>query len=86
MIRKEKNSRGTPSPYVWLGIRRRTIIADLLGDEKAVAPLIKFLKATGIGRREGARERESWSGNGKTNEKARTFLNILRRGNPNIGR
>ena len=33
-------------------------LADLLGDEKAVAPLIKFLKTTGIGGQEGAKERE----------------------------
>ena len=33
-------------------------LADLLGDEKATAPLLKFLKATGIGEREVARERE----------------------------
>lgn len=33
-------------------------MASLLGDEKAVAPLLKFLKTTDIGRREGAKERE----------------------------
>ena len=32
-------------------------LAGLLGDEKAVAPLLKFLR-TGIGGREGAREKE----------------------------
>ncbi len=32
--------------------------AKLLGEEKAVAPLLKYLKTTGIGGREGARERE----------------------------
>ena len=32
--------------------------AVLLGDEKAVAPLLKFLKNTGIGGREGAGEKE----------------------------
>ena len=36
----------------------RRWLAGLLGDEKAVAPLSKFLKTTGIGEREGARERE----------------------------
>ena len=36
----------------------RRWLASLLGDEKAVAPLLKFLKATGIGEREGAKERE----------------------------
>ena len=33
-------------------------LASLLGDEKAVAPLLKFSKATGIEGTEGARERE----------------------------
>ncbi len=33
-------------------------MASLLGNEKAVAPLLKFLKTTGIGGREGAKERE----------------------------
>ena len=36
----------------------RRWLADLLGDEKAVVPLIKYLKNTGIGGREGAREKE----------------------------
>lgn len=31
---------------------------NLLGDEKAVAPLLKFLKTAGIEGREGAKERE----------------------------
>lgn len=34
-------------------------VAGLLGNEKAVAPLLKFLKTTGVGGREGASERES---------------------------
>ncbi len=33
-------------------------MASLLGNEKAVAPLLKFLKTTGIGGREEAKERE----------------------------
>ena len=33
-------------------------MADLLGNEKAVGPLLNFLKTTGIGGREGAKERE----------------------------
>ncbi len=33
-------------------------MASLLGNEKVVAPLLKFLKTTGIGGREGAKERE----------------------------
>ena len=36
----------------------RRWLASLLGNEKAVAPLLKFLKTTGIGGREGAKERE----------------------------
>ena len=40
-----------------LQVERRWL-AGLLGDEKAVGPLLKFLKARGIGGREGARERE----------------------------
>ena len=41
----------------WQPRVERRWLADLLGDEKAVAPLLKFLKTTGIGGREGARER-----------------------------
>ncbi len=36
----------------------RMWLANLLGDEKAVAPILKFLKTTEIGGRDGARERE----------------------------
>ena len=42
----------------WQPWVERRWLTDLLGDEKAVAPLSKFLKTTGIGGREGARERE----------------------------
>ena len=42
----------------WQPRVERRWLADLLGDEKAVAPLLKILKTTGIGGREGARERE----------------------------
>ncbi len=42
----------------WQTQVERRWLASLLGDEKAVAPLLKFLKATGIGEREGAKERE----------------------------
>ena len=34
------------------------MVSGPAGDEKVVAPLLKFLKTTGIGGREGARERE----------------------------
>ena len=41
----------------------RRWLADLLANETAVAPLLRFLKATDIGGREGARERElEWGG------------------------
>lgn len=33
-------------------------MAGQLGNKKAVAPLLKFLKTTDVGEREGARERE----------------------------
>ena len=42
----------------WQPQVERRWLASLLGDGKAVAPLLKFLKATGIGGREGAKERE----------------------------
>ena len=38
------------------GLEKR--VSESAGDEKAVAPLLKFLKAIGIGGREGAKERE----------------------------
>ena len=43
---------------IWQPQVERRWLANLLGDGKAVAPLLKFLKTTGIGGREGARERE----------------------------
>ncbi len=42
----------------WQPQAERRWLASLLANEKAVAPLLKFLKITGIGGREGARERE----------------------------
>ena len=42
----------------WQAQAERRWVADLVANEKAVAPLLKFLKATDIGGREGARERE----------------------------
>ena len=43
-------------------------LAGLLANEKAVAPLLRFLKATGVGGREGAREKElQW---GRENDQA----------------
>ena len=42
----------------WQPQVERRWLANLLGNEKVVAPFLKFLKATGIGGREGAKERE----------------------------
>lgn len=42
----------------WQAQAERRWLADLLANETAVAPLLRFLKATDIGGREGARERE----------------------------
>ncbi len=42
----------------WQAQAERKWLADLLANEKAVAPLLKFLETTGIGGRKGARERE----------------------------
>ena len=41
----------------WQPQVERRWLTGLLGDEKAVAPLSKFLKTTGTGGKEGARER-----------------------------
>ena len=43
---------------LWRAQGERKWLADLLGNEKAVAPLLRFLKTTDVGGREGARERE----------------------------
>ncbi len=43
---------------VWQAQGERRWLASLLGDKKAVGPLLRFLKTTGVGGREGARERE----------------------------
>ena len=42
----------------WQPQAERKWLAGLLANEKAVAPLLGFLKTTGVGGREGARERE----------------------------
>ena len=42
----------------WQPQVERRWLADLRGDEKAVVPLVKYLKNTGIGGGEGAREKE----------------------------
>ena len=53
---------------LWQAQAERRWLADLLANEKAVAPLLRFLKATGVGGREGARERElEW---GRKNDQA----------------
>ena len=43
----------------WQARPERKWLADLLANEKAVTPLLGFLKATDVGAREGARERET---------------------------
>ena len=40
------------------GQAERKWLAGILANEKAVAPLLKFLRTTDVGGREGARERE----------------------------
>ena len=51
---RELEKRGIP----WQIQGERNWVAGLLGNEKAVAPLLKFLETTDVGGREGARERE----------------------------
>ena len=43
---------------MWQAQGERRWMGGLLGNEKAVALLLRFLKATDVGGREGARERE----------------------------
>ncbi len=43
---------------LWQAQGERRWLAGLLGNEKAVAPLLRFLKIIDVGGREGARERE----------------------------
>ena len=42
----------------WQGRAERKGLAELLANEKAVGPLLEFLKSTEVGGREGAREKE----------------------------
>ena len=42
----------------WQAQAERRWVAELIANERAVAPLLRFLKKTEIGGREGARERE----------------------------
>ena len=51
---RELEKKGIP----WQIQGERKWVASLLGNEKAVAPLLKFLETTDVGGREGARERE----------------------------
>ena len=52
----------------WQAQAERIWLADLLANETAVAPLLRFLKSTEVGGREGARERElEW---GRKNDQA----------------
>ena len=43
----------------WQAQAERRWLASLLASEKAVTPLLRFLEATEVGAREGAREREA---------------------------
>ena len=43
---------------VWRPQAERNWLAGVLANEKAVAPLLRFLRTTKVGGREGARERE----------------------------
>ena len=56
--KKEVGPRARKRSVIWQPQVERRWLVNLLGDEKAVAPLLKFLKTTGIGGRKGARERE----------------------------
>ena len=42
----------------WQAQAERKWLAELLANERATKPLLRFLQATEIGEREGARERE----------------------------
>ena len=42
----------------WQGRTEKKGLANLVADEKPLGPLLEFLKATEVGGREGARERE----------------------------
>ena len=42
----------------WQGWTEKKGLAELLANEKAMGPLLGFLKSTGVGGREGAKERE----------------------------
>ena len=51
-------------------------LAGLLRNEKAVAPLLKFSKTTGI-RGIGGRRRGSWNKNGRTTKKGKIYLDKI---------
>lgn len=44
---------------IWQSQVERGWLAGLIANEKAVAPLLSFLKITDVGGREGARERDA---------------------------
>ena len=68
----------------WQPQVERRWLADLLGDEKAVAPLLKFLKTTGTGGREGAREGElEWER--KNAQEGESLLGKTQEGKPKSG-
>lgn len=57
----------------------KILLAGSLGNEKAVTPLLRFLKTIGIGGENG-RERRSGNGNGTMTKKVETYLDKLKRG------
>lgn len=66
----------------WQPQVERTWLAGVLGGGKAVAPFSKFLRTTGIGRRERARDRElKWEQ--KNDHAGENYLDKLRREEPN---
>ena len=64
MLPRPKRNWPKPKPLtdrnsIWQAQAERRWLAGLLASEKAVTPLLRFLEATEVGAREGAREREA---------------------------
>lgn len=53
------NQRIEKEGVIWQAQEKRRWLAGRLADEKAMTPLLRFLKATEVGAREGAKEREA---------------------------
>ena len=63
---------------IWQAQAERRWLASLLANEKAVTSLLRFLKTTEVGAREGAKEREAeW---GQINNQARS-VKVTQEGN-----